>query len=152
MTKVRIVLSKPVYLGMNILYHSKWWMYGLHYNLVERYGLDRIRMAYMATDGIIYAILTKQLYHNMLQNLDHFDTSNYPQNPICYSGQNDRGLGKFKNEASGMIIGKFIGLMAKLHCVLYGGMTCIMDNGDVREIDASPPTKAAKGVNRTVVE
>lgn len=56
MAKVRVVLTKPVYAGMAILELSKRWIYGFHYDMMERYGLDRIRVAYM---DIINTICTR---------------------------------------------------------------------------------------------
>ncbi|XP_054279772.1 uncharacterized protein LOC128997944 [Macrosteles quadrilineatus] len=153
MGKVRIVLNKPVYAGMCILDHSKRWMYGFHYDMVERYGLNRIRMTYIDTDGIIYAIRTRNVYRDMIQHLDDFDTSNYPNNHICYDGSNARVLGKFKDEAGGVTINMFTGLMAKLYCFVFGKSSCSVGNGDDNDdIGAPPPVKRAKGVNRDVVK
>ncbi|XP_054270714.1 uncharacterized protein LOC128991659 [Macrosteles quadrilineatus] len=153
MSKVRVVLSKPVYAGMCILDHSKRWMYGFHYDMVDRYGIDRISMIYMDTDGCHYSIRTKNVYRDMLEHLDDFDTSNYPRNHICYDGGNARVLGKFKDEAAGVAIKMFIGLMSKLYCFTYSILTCAPegDNGDGANC-IPPPVKRAKGVNRAVVK
>ena len=149
MAKVRVVLSKPVYAGMCILDHSKRWMYGFHYGMVDRYGLDRIGMVYMDTDGIFYKIRSKNVYRDMLEHLDEFDTSNYPRNHICYDGRNARVLGKFKDEAGGVVIKMFVGLMAKLYCAVFGKRTC---SGGDDDDSAPPPIKKAKGINRAVVQ
>ena len=146
MAKVRVVLSKPVYIGMCILDHSKWWMYGFHYKMQERYGLDRIRLLYTDTDSLIYMIRTRDAYRDMLKHRDDFDTSNYPRGHMCYDEHNARVLGKFKDEANGVVIHEYIGLAPKLYCiVLYGGSSSSNEDGP-------PPIKRAKGVNRAIVE
>jgi len=129
--------------GMTILDHSKYWMYGFHYQMVDRYGVDRIRLAYMDTDSLIYNIRTKDVYGDMLEHKQDFDTSNYPQNHVCYDPQNARVLGKFKDESGGKVIKEFIGLMAKLYCIVF--------NNIEDDADCPSPIKRAKGVNRAVV-
>ncbi|XP_054257389.1 uncharacterized protein LOC128982453 [Macrosteles quadrilineatus] len=147
MKKVRVILDKPVYAGMCILDHSKTWMYGFHYRLQERYGIDRLRLLYIDTDGLIYLIRTVDVYEDMVNHLDDFDTSNYPRDHICYDPTNARVLGKFKDEANGVIISEFIGLMAKLYCFMF----LRSDSSEDGVGDGLPPVKRAKGVNRAVV-
>jgi hypothetical protein len=148
MAKVRIVLDKPVYTGMTILDHSKWWMYRFHYNMLDWYGgSDRIRLVYQDTDSLVYNIRTRDVYQDMLQHLGDFDTSNYPQNHKCFNAQNARVLGKFKDEADGRLIKEFIGLMSKLYCFTFVDQEPNNENNIV----SPPPVKRAKGVNRAVV-
>ena len=69
-------------------------------------------------------------------------------------------LGKFKDEVKGRVIKEFIGLMAKLYCVVFHHSADDDDGVDDKEDDDGhpkpkppPPTvKRAKGVNRGVVE
>jgi hypothetical protein len=144
MAKVRVVLDKPVYVGMTILDHSKWWMYGFHYKMVDRYGgADRIKLLYQDTDSLVYEIRTNDVYRDMLANQNDFDTSNYPQDHMCYDTRNARVLGKFKDESDGRPIKEFIGLMPKLYTIVF--------HGDDEDNEGPPPIKRAKGVNRAVV-
>lgn len=151
MAKTRVVLDKPVYVGMCILDHSKWWIYGFHYEMVRRFGMQNIRMLYMDTDGIFYRIRTADVYADMMEHPDVFDTSNYPREHMCYDERNARVLGKFKDEAGGVAIRLFIGLMSKLYCYVFSGSGA--GNGDDDDEDgAPPPVKRVKGVNRAVAE
>ena len=163
MSKVRIILDKPVYVGMSILDHSKTWMYGFHYRMLDLYGLDRIRLLYMDTDSLIYDIRTPDAYRDMMEHNEDFDTSNYPQDHFCFDNTNAMVLGKFKDEVKGVPIKEFIGLMAKLYCIVFANRPDAVepeeelqqqqDDGPSapKKPKLVPPVKRAKGVNRGVV-
>ena len=142
MWKIRVVLEKPIYLGMCILDLSKWLMYDFHYEKMQpQYGIERLRLLYMDTDSFMYNIRSADIYKDMLEHADNFDTSEYPQDHICYDPKNSKVLGKFKDEGQGVTIKEFIGLMAKLYCIVFAGGN---EGGSV--------VKKAKGVNRAVVK
>ena len=161
MRRVKIVLDKPVYIGMCILDYSKMWMYGFHYRMLDMYGLNRIRLLYMDTDSLIYDIRTADAYRDMMDHKEEFDTSNYPQDHFCYDNSNAMVLGKFKDEAKGVPIKEFIGLMAKLYCIVFANKpNAVTEEEQQQQEDGPsapkrpkliPPVKRAKGVNRGVV-
>ena len=79
MGKVRVVMSKPVYLGQAILDLSKTTVYEFHYGyMIPKYG-DRLKLCYMDTDSLIYSIGTEDFYSDIADDVESiFDTSGYP--------------------------------------------------------------------------
>jgi hypothetical protein len=49
--------------------------------------------------------------------MSHLDTSDYPIDHPCYSIDNKKILGKFKDEANSKIINRFVGLRAKMYAL-----------------------------------
>ena len=59
MGKIKIVASKPVYLGQAILDLSKIVMYEFHYDYMKcKYAGDKLELCYKDTDSLIYLIQT----------------------------------------------------------------------------------------------
>ena len=59
MSKIKVVMNKPVYLGQAILDLSKIVMYEFHYDyMIPKYG-DRLKLCYMDTDSLVYHIKTE---------------------------------------------------------------------------------------------
>jgi hypothetical protein len=54
----------------------------------------------------------------MKQNLDLYDTSDYPKDHFCYSVDNKKVIGKFKDETNAQPIKEFVGLRAKMYSIL----------------------------------
>jgi hypothetical protein len=133
MTKKEVYLSKPVYVGMSILELSKTFMMQFHYNKMKaRYG-DGAKLLMTDTDSLIYHIKTVDVYADMLEDLDAYDTSEYPPTHPAFSKTNCKVLGKMKDEYKGLPIREFVGLRPKLYSILAA---------DGKE------TKKAKGVNK----
>ena len=90
MKKTKVIMNKPVYLGMSILDISKTLMYEFWYDHIKpKYG-DRAKLCYMDTDSFIIHIIT--------EDERWFDTSNYDKNderplPI---GENKKVIGFLK--------------------------------------------------------
>ena len=67
---------------MCILDLSKLVMYDFHYNVfVQKYG-DRAKLLFTDTDSLCYHVKTDDLYKDMKENLDCYDTSEYPPRPF----------------------------------------------------------------------
>lgn len=67
---------------------------------------------------------------------NNFDTSDYPSNHMCFSVNNKKVLGKFKDESNGIPILEFIGLRPKLYTFKFGDEV----------------VKKCKGISRSVVD
>lgn len=67
---------------------------------------------YTDTDSLILDIQTDNVYLDMKQNMEHFDTSNFSSNNIHGIVPNQSIVGKFKDECSGES-GWFLGTDAK---------------------------------------
>ena len=116
MKKTKVVMNKPVYLGLAILAVSKILMYKFWYDYIKlKYGY-RGRLCYMDTDSFVIYIKTEDSYKDIANAVEEwFDTSKYDKNdkrppPI---GKNEKVIGKFKDELDGKILKEFVALRAK---------------------------------------
>ena len=74
----KIIVDRPIYLGFCILELSKIAMYRFHYEeILHKYG-SRAKLAYTDTDSFICHIQTHDLYKDMSDNLEAYDTSDCP--------------------------------------------------------------------------
>ncbi len=114
-------------------------MYEFHYrNILAKYGPERAKLLFTDTDSLCYHIQTDDLYADMAQDLDCYDTSNYPKDHPLYSPINSKVLGKFKDETASIPPTRFVGLKAKMYAL---------------ETDPSKaPKLTAKGIKRTWAE
>ncbi|XP_044005518.1 uncharacterized protein LOC122850432 [Aphidius gifuensis] len=61
MKPTRILLDKPIYLGLSILEMSKTYMYDFHYNFIKpEYG-DEVKYSYGDTDSAVYHIFSHNI-------------------------------------------------------------------------------------------
>ena len=98
MHKSHLLLNKPVYTGMTILENSKILMYNFYYNFLKKKYGSGCNLLYTDTDSFLLEIATKDVYADMGQNPELYDTSEYPKNHPLYSEENQRKLGKMKDE------------------------------------------------------
>jgi hypothetical protein len=143
--KQKVELNKPIFCGFAVLEISKELMYDFHYNQIKKRYQDKATLLMTDTDSLVYQIKTEDLYKDMKENIDAYDTSDYPKNHHLYSEENKKVVGKFKDESSGMIINSFVGLRSKMYSYTF----------DIPEKDKAGKVKKhqkLKGVSRTVVE
>ena len=132
--KEKVLLNKPIYVGMSVLDLSKHLMYDFYYNTLKaRYG-ENVRLLYTDTDSLIVHVQTDDLYKDMSLNADLYDTRNYSPGHPLFSNTNKKVIGKFKDELGGRLMTEFIGLRPKMYS--YAGE----DSG-----------KRAKGVKKSVL-
>ena len=136
--KTNIKLNKPIYLGFSILELSKCKMYEHHY-LVMKKHFPEIKLLYMDTDSLTYEIITENVYEDLKDIIQHFDTSNYPENHFLYSKENKKKLGFFKDETGGIPIKSFVGLRAKMYSY------CLEDENNTER-------KSAKGIPKQSIK
>ena len=93
-------------------------MYRFHYEeILSKYG-SRAKLTYTDTDALIYHIQTLDLYKDMADNMDAYDTSDYPVDHPLHSRKNAKVLGKIKDECSSLAPQEFVGLRAKMYSIL----------------------------------
>ena len=97
--KIKIIMTKPIYLGISILDISKTLMYEFWYDVIKpKYG-DRAKLCYMDTDSFVIYIITEDYYKDIADDAERwFDTSSFDENdkgplPI---GKNKKVLGLLK--------------------------------------------------------
>jgi hypothetical protein len=118
MSRPKITLNKPIYTGFSVLDLSKELMYSFYYDTIKkRYG-DRSTLLFTDTDSLCLHIQTDDLYSDMLEDLDKYDTSNYEKENLLYSAKNAKVVGKMKDECGGKPIAEFVGLRAKMYSLL----------------------------------
>ena len=116
----KIELNKPIYVGFAILDISKTLMYDFHYGYIKtKYG-DNAQLCFTDTDSLLYDIKTKDIYHDMADDADKFDTSDYPTDHLLHSIVNKKVIGKMKDETAGVPIKEFVGLRSKMYSMTYG--------------------------------
>ena len=135
--KSRLVLNRPVYVGMSILDMSKTLMYDFYYReMKSQYG-DKCELLYTDTDSLLVEIQTDDVYRDMEKRADLYDTSNYTKDHPLHSTVNNKVLGKMKDECAGRHIAEYVCLRPKMYSILEASGDCI---------------KKAKGVKKAVVK
>ena len=103
MSVTEVKIRKPIYVGGTVLDTSKIPMYEFHYDYIKnKYG-ENAKLLDIDTDGVKYHIKTEDIYKDMNENINIFDTSNYSENHQSgiRSGVNKKVPGKFKDELGG---------------------------------------------------
>ena len=78
MRKTQIIMNKPVYLGLSILYLSKTLMYKFWYDYVKRKYGGIAQVCYMDTDSFIVHVKTDDIYKDIAEDVaKKFDTPNF---------------------------------------------------------------------------
>jgi len=140
MSKIR--WNKPTYIGFCVLELSKLLMYKFHYDyIIPKYNDDDIiqnaKLLFTDTDSLCYELTTEDVYADMKQDLDMFDTSDYDKTHANYSSKNCKVIGKFKDECNGDPPLEFIGLRSKMYSLL-------MPNGKEKSTAKGIKTSYAK--------
>ena len=113
--KEKLVLNRPIYVGMAILDLAKLLMYDFHYDyILKKYDRKNIKLMMTDTDSLFYEIKTDDVYEDLFQDKELFDNSNYPKTSKFFFDENKKVTGKMKDEAAGMVIKEFIGLRSKM--------------------------------------
>jgi len=139
LARQQITQTKPIYVGFSVLELSKLTMYEFHYDhIMKKYG-SNAQLLYTDTDSFMYHIKTKDLYRDVADALDTYDTSNFDK--LLYSETNKKVVGKFKCETGSIAPSDFVGLRSKLYSLL------------VKSTDKPKERKRrAKGVKKRYVE
>ena len=116
--RTNVKLNKPIYTGFTVLELSKLHMYEFHFNhMMKKYGADKAKLLFTDTDSLTYHITTDDIYQDMKQDQELYDTSDYPKEHPLYSPTNKKVIGKFKDETAGIPIAEFVGLRAKMYSI-----------------------------------
>ena len=113
--KESLTLNRQAYVGMCILDLSKTLMYNFHYNCIKKKYGDRAKLLFTDTDSLTYEIEAEDVYKDFWNDKDKLDNSDYPENSPYYCYANKKVIGKFKDEACGFPITRFVGLKSKMY-------------------------------------
>ena len=129
-------LNKPIYDGFTVLETSKLRMFSFHYDYMKlKYGIN-VKLCFTDTDSFLYHIVTEDIYQDMANDIEIYDTSSYPNDHFLHCMTNKKVIGKMKDETAGTPIKAFVGLKAKMYAFKFGD----------KEV------KKAKGVSRQTVK
>ena len=127
-------------------------MYQFHYDYIERkYPGDRSKLLFTDTDNLCYLLETPDVYSDFHQDESVFDFSNYDKDHFCYSTENQKVIGKFKDELCGATMEEFVGLKAKMYSIKYSKEQRYGNNNDFTRL-ISKEDKKAKGVKTNVTK
>ncbi len=149
----KLVLNKPIIVGVCILELSKLLMYQFYYKTLKPIFSTRMNLCLTDTDSLILKIQSKDVYKEIKDNHieTQFDFSNYPKDHFLYDPTTEAKIGLFKDEMAPSQLLEFVGLRSKMYSVL----------GDRRELCWHPPMKlldppvnkkVAKGVKRYIIK
>ena len=111
--KETLKLDRPAYVGICILDLSKTLMYDFHYNYIKKRYNNKAK--FTDKDSLCYEIETQDISEELRQDKNLFYNSDYPKDSKCFDSTNKKVIGKFKDEAAGMPIVEFIGLLSKVY-------------------------------------
>jgi hypothetical protein len=114
-----IKLNKPVFGGADILDLSKLLMFQFYMKLKNQYG-NKVKILGTDTDSFIIYVETEDVYEDMKNDLDTYDTSDLVDDfPIenLKSNVNKKIPGKFKDEYNGIPVREFCGLRSKMYAL-----------------------------------
>ena len=69
MKKVKVKMTRPIYLGLSILEISKIIMYEFWYDYVKKKYGDMVKLCYMDTDSLIMNILKQSTFTKILHKM-----------------------------------------------------------------------------------
>ena len=92
---------------------------------------------YTDTDSLLLEIETEDVYADMVQNANLYDTSDYPESHPLHSTKNKKVLGKMKDEMAGAPIAEVVCLRPKMYSIVRADDIVL---------------KKAKGVKKYVVK
>jgi hypothetical protein len=114
-----VELCKPIYMGASILDLSKIHMFRFHYDtMLPRYGQDKLKLLFTDTDSLTFHIQTDDVYADIAEMQDQFDTSAFPKDHPLYSSKNKKVIGRFTDECVDGVFAQmteFVGLKPKMY-------------------------------------
>ena len=73
----KLLLNRPIYVGMASLDLSKMTMYYIHYKYIKSKYNEKAKLLFTDTDSLCYQTDTPDVYVHMRENSHIFDTNNF---------------------------------------------------------------------------
>ena len=124
-------------------------MYDFFYNKLT-HMFPNMKLLFTDTDSLMVEVRGEEdIYDIMNENSESFDFSNYPYDHKCFSLDNKRYPGKFKDETASAPITEYVGLRAKCYSLQQLGK--VKDNV-LKNPSKVHEKKALKSIKRSVKE
>ena len=106
-------------MGFSVLDLSKVHMYDFHFNhmCVKCPRHCQLRLLFMDTDSLAYAVQTENIYRNMAKDTATMISVSTPGH-VLYSAMNRNALGFFKDELNSVPMQQFVGLRPNCYAFL----------------------------------
>lgn len=108
------------------------------------------------TDSLVYEVITNCWYTDMKENLNRYDTSDYPEDNVFNIARvNKKVPGLFKDELNSQIITEFVGLRSKMYSLKAGEISVSQTHDGIKYIKKAKgieKMKKAKGVKKYVLK
>ena len=110
--KICLTLNKPIYVAFTVLEISRWEMYNFRYNfIIKKFNT---KLLFTDTDSLCYEIHGKNPHKKIDKYQGLFDLSNYTKSSEQFCSNNQKVVGKMKDEYGGKLILEFIALKSKI--------------------------------------
>ena len=94
-------------------------MYKFHYRYIKKKFGANAKLLFTDTDSLMYHIIGCNPYDQFFRDRsEFFDFASFPADQKYYDKQNNKVIGKFKDEANGTQIFEFVGLRPKMYSFL----------------------------------
>ena len=87
---------------------------------MKKYGPEKAHLILTDTDSLLYEIETEDIYEDMIADRDEFDMSGFAKTSPFYNPQNNKIIGKMKDETNGEAIFQVVALRPKMYSFKYG--------------------------------
>ena len=101
------MLNQPIYVRFSILDLLKTLMYDFHYNYIKQKYPDST-LLFTNKDSLTYQIQMDNVYEDFYANKHLFDFSGYEKESPFYNDENEKVIGKMKDELNREIIEELI--------------------------------------------
>ena len=105
---------------MRILDLRKTLIYDFCYNHTKKIHDHKPYLLFLDITSLIYEIKRNDLHVNFHKNKDKYDFNSYPNNSKIYDKTNKMEISKIKDEAEGVLIVEYSGLICKMYSVKKG--------------------------------
>ena len=117
--KDSIKIDKYNNVGTSVLDFSKYFIHDYFFNILKKSYCENIVLRYMDLDRFILEINKDDVFKDMKQDEDIYDTSNYDPNNLLFSNKKKEVIRKFKDELGEKILSEFEGVRSKEYAHKY---------------------------------
>lgn len=118
MRQMKMLMNKPIVIGMSVLDISKVVMCDFQYDYMKNKYPGKAEVLYTDTDSFIYQIECDDFYADMKADIHEYDTSDFPfDNKFGIDRVNKKIPGLMKDENNGEIMTEFVGLRSKMYSI-----------------------------------